>query len=688
MDIIKIISLKVLIVVTFLQVVKGVKLYAQNENDFEIVKYNNPDLVVDLAAGLWAYPIPMDVDGDGDMDMLISCTSTPYNGLYYYENISGKEIPVFAPGVRMADGLQNVQVSYVDNKPRILIPEKELRNFPKIAELEEASFDIDASVLKEYASRPRFNANQWRLVDYDSDGDLDIIIGSTDWSDYGWDNAFDKNGNWTKGPLHGYVSLLENINGKYVDRGRIKAGEDFVDVYGSPCPNFADFDGDGDLDLICGDYINKLTYFENIGSETNPEYTHGKYLTNNYGIVEMDLQMIIPVAVDWDKDGDMDLVVGDEDGRVALVQNTGEVINHMPQFEKPYYFKQKADVLKFGGLVTPFGVDWDNDGDEDLICGNSAGYIGLFENLGGSPVKWNGPEYLKSDGEIIRIKAGPNGSIQGPVEQNWGYTTLAVCDWDNDGLKDIVVNSIWGKVEWYKNLGSATKPKLGKKQSVLVDWSNYKPGDKQPYYDQKTYEEINVDYRLEENQAPKPVWTWWEPSKNELATQWRTTPYAIDWNKDGLMDLVMLDHEGYLAFFERFKKGENLFLKPGKRIFYGINGANYNSWNGLINGDKSDGLLRLNATMNGQSGRRKITFVDWDQDGDLDMLTNGLNAVLFENVSSNKNRSKIEFKCKGSVSEQRLAGHTNSPTIIEIHGKPELVVGAEDGHLYLFKKPQ
>ena len=27
--------------------------------------------------------------------------------------------------------------------------------------------------------------------------------------------------------------------------------------------------------------------------------------------------MIVPVAIDWDGDGDIDLVVGDEDGRVA-----------------------------------------------------------------------------------------------------------------------------------------------------------------------------------------------------------------------------------------------------------------------------------------------------------------------------------------------------------------------------------
>ena len=114
--------------------------------------------------------------------------------------------------------------------------------------------------------------------------------------------------------------------------------------------------------------------------------------------------------------------------------------------------------------------------------------------------------------------AGPNGSIQGPAEAKWGYTTLNVADWDADGLPDIVFNSIWGRVQWLKNIGTRSAPKLAEPQPIEVEW----PGA-----------------------PPKPAWTWWTPVGKELATQWRTTPVLADWNNDGLLDLAMLDHEGF-----------------------------------------------------------------------------------------------------------------------------------------------
>ncbi len=113
--------------------------------------------------------------------------------------------------------------------------------------------------------------------------------------------------------------------------------------FGCPSPNFADFDGDGDLDLLCGEFLDGFTYFENIGTRTEPRYASGPPCRDAAGAeVRMDLQMIVPVAFDWDRDGDFDLIVGDEDGRVALVENTGRWhADQSPSLPRPATFSRR-----------------------------------------------------------------------------------------------------------------------------------------------------------------------------------------------------------------------------------------------------------------------------------------------------------------------------------------------------------
>jgi hypothetical protein len=638
---------KIILIVVIVLILANYVNQAQTADDIR-VKYNNPELIVDLGTGLWGAPIPVDFDNDGLMDLIMSCPDTPYKGLYFYKNIGTLTEPLFAVSEKLADmAYKNIQASYANGKLHVIREGIEYKDFK--TEIYSKPDTILVDILPETDFK-KVRSNMWSYIDFDNDGDLDIINGIDDWFEYGWDNAYDENGNWTNGPLRGFVYWFENDNGTFKNKGKIRAGNKPLETYGAPGANMADFDNDGKLDLICGEFVDKLTWFKNVGTQSNPEFAEGKFLLDKEGdTIRLHVQMITPTAVDFDKDGNIDLLAGDEDGSVAYLRNTGKVKNNMPVFESVVYLKQKADNLKFGALSTPFSIDWDEDGVDDIICGNSAGNISFIKNIsGGSSPKWAAPLLLKTGANDIRILAGANGSIQGPAEEKWGYITLSVADWDNDGKKDIIVNTIFGKIIWYKNTGDLIN--MEGPFSVKVDW---------------------------QGNLLKPDWNWWTPDNNELVTQWRTTPFAIDWNNDGLCDLVMLDHEGYLSFYERFRKNDELWLKPGKRIFYlatAFEGTNPQ-------------LLQLSTGIAGKSGRRKLCFVDWNNDGRMDLMvnTNKGNAGYYENIKQDGDAAF--FVDKGNISPIRLAGHTTSPTPVDWDkdGTFDILLGAEDGHFYYLK---
>ena len=612
------------------------------------IKYNHPGLTVELGAGLMARTSPAvtDYDRDGHMDLILFCTDKPWNGTYLYRNTGdASDRLIFEPPVRLCDAPKQAQASYVNGKLRVLEPGREFKDF-NIRLLESP---VDLNLPANIHDQERILANQWRYVDYDGDGVSDIVVGVGDWSEYGWDDAFNEKGEWTNGPLHGYVYLIRNHGsdtspdfGKPV---KIYAGGTPIDVAAMPSPCFADYDGDGDLDLICGEFIDSFTYYENTGTRGDPLYAAGRR-------VLLDGQ---PLRVQrWP-----DLIASVEGGQVLLIQHTGEVRDGVPVFAAPEPFRQWADDLKFGVLATPVSYDWNGDGRDDLVCGNAAGYIGFIENLdGGDPPKWAAPVLLEADGHVIRIQAGENGSIQGPAESKWGYTTLSVADWDMDGLPDLIVNSIWGKVIWYRNLGTRTQPKLAAAQPVCVEWPA---------------------------RPLKPVWTWWEPEDHELVTQWRTTPVVLDYTGDGLPDLVMLDHEGFLVLFERQRVGGELKLMPPRRMFYTGGPSVFNQIHQpIFNGP---GLLQLNNGWAGRSGRRKLVFADWDDDGRLDLLVNSTNVDLLRALT--KDGDRTVFRQSGTLGDRLLAGHTTSPTIVNWDGDayPDLLIGAEDGYFYYLKNP-
>lgn len=621
------------------------------------IAHHNPGAIVDVGVGLWAWPIPCgDRNGDGLPDLLVVSGGVPDHGAYYFEN-TGKRDPatgdeVFKAPVRIGDGHTDLTPSYLpDGTIRVLGPGYEYPDFLQSGAGRKVTLPVDPKSIHPVSGNLR--GKQWSYVDFDGDSRLDLVVGLYDYSDYGWDDAYDVNGRWTNGPLHGYVFVLKNegtnTQPAYAAPRRLEADLRPVDVYGAPSPLFADFRGTGKLDLICGEFVDGFTFFENIGTRTEPRYAAGRRLRHNGKPITMHLCMIVVVAYDWNRDGRPDLIVGQEDGRVAWLENTGRVEKNIPQFLPPRFFRQQADEVKFGTLSIPVSFDWDGDGLADLVTGNTAGEVGFIKNLGGNPPKWAPPVALEAGGKTLRIMADYNLSIQGPCESKFGYTNPGVGDWDGDGLPDLLVNTIIGKIVWFKNVGTRTQPRLAAGQPVQVAW---------------------------DSPAPKPAWNWWDPAPGELVVQWRCTPCVIDLDDDGINDLVAPDHEGYLTFFRQVVRGGRRVLLPGQRVFRGQAMPS------------PDGLLRVNNRIAGASGRRTFCFADWDGDGKLDLMLNGVNTDFFRNVS--KKPGEWVFENQGPVDGKRLAGHNTCPTTVDWdrNGIPDLLIGAEDGFFYHLKNPR
>lgn len=595
-----------------------------------------------LGVGLWAHPAPLDFDRDGDVDLIVGCPDHPYNGTYLFENIGSNEKPLFDRAEWLGPGRKDLVAADFngDSALDIVVSGGYYSNVRK----NRLSRFVPVELKRDHHIG---RSDLWNPVDWDGDGKIDLITGFSDWRDYGWDDAFNEKGEWTRGPLHGYVYFHRNAGSnaepRYAEAVPVQAGGKPVDQYGSPTPFPVDWFGSGRLDLLTSNFIDTLTLYRNTGTREEPRLAQGEVLQVDGETLHMNLCMIQPHVTYWHADGRPSVIVGEEDGTIALVENLAPKGTE-PRMAAPRYFEQIDPYLKCGALSRPVAVDWNGDGLLDLISGNTAGNLQYFENVGDKNTPaFEDRGYLRADGKVIRRIAGPNGSIQGPAEEKWGYSNPSVADWDLDGKLDVVVNDIWGAVLWYRNVETAKQPRLAAAQPIEVEWRS---------------------------RPPKPDWVWWEPKGKELVTQWRTTPKVIDWTRDGLPDLVMLNHQGYLALYRRERRNGRLALLPPERIFTDPRGR----------------FLRMSAGRAGSSGRRKIEIADWNGDGKYDLICDSADGpAWYENVGTVE---KPFMAQRGLLTKKSIRGHSATPNVADWNGdgRLDLIVGAEDGFFYYFER--
>ncbi len=177
-----------------------------------------------------------------------------------------------------------------------------------------------------------------------------------------------------------------------------------------------DFDNDGKPDVLTGSYSPGELYL--FRQQADGQFAAGEILKDSKGS-PIKQTAAVPFSVDWDGDGDLDLLVGNIQGKVFLIPNEGTR-------EKPA-FGQAQPLLPSGKLMVsgdagPCVTDWDGDGKPDLLVGAGDGSVSWFRNIGekGAP---------KLDAPVILLKL-PEGSIRAKI---------CVTDWNGDGRMDLLV---------------------------------------------------------------------------------------------------------------------------------------------------------------------------------------------------------------------------------------------------------
>ena len=191
------------------------------------------------------------------------------------------------------------------------------------------------------------------FVDIDGDGDLDAMI-----SDYEGNTRFFQNTGSAGNPA--FAAAVMN------PFGLANAG-----FFANPA--FVDIDGDGDMDLFIGEYYGDTLFFENTGTNSSPAFATA--VTNPFGLTSLGY-MTSPTFADIDGDGDFDALITDYYGDNYFYQNTGTP--SAPVFAAPT--TNPFGIVNGGIKSKPEFVDFDDDGDYDLVIGHYSSAV-VFNHL-------------------------------------------------------------------------------------------------------------------------------------------------------------------------------------------------------------------------------------------------------------------------------------------------------------------
>jgi uncharacterized protein (DUF2141 family) len=443
-------------------------------------------------------PQLIDIDADGDNDLFVQEAS---NSIGFFEHIPGAT-PQYQWRSERFQGLDVGEwYRFVDldrDGDLDLLAESlfsYVRYYRNDGTPEQARFVAAADSLRDTDGVPLFSDRQNipNATDIDCDGRMDLLIGRLE----GTVTRYEETGTDENG-VPRFQHLTDRFEG-------IEIVAQIGSLHGANTMALGDIDGDGDEDMFWGDYFEPgILFLENTGTCQTPSLsgaplpfpTAEPLRTSGYNA---------PTVGDVDMDGDEDLLVGTLGG--AYNPNTTTIDNlHYIEQTGPGRFEQRTSrflsTLDFGAETIPVVVDLDGDGDLDVLVGNKIEQNDtqngkLYRLLNdGTP---DAPRFredgdmdvgggyhlmpafgdLDADGDLDAIMGTWNDGLRryrndatdGGIELTMldsAFVTLsrgrnatpALGDVDGDGDLDLFSGEASGTINFWENTGSATRPEF------------------------------------------------------------------------------------------------------------------------------------------------------------------------------------------------------------------------------------
>lgn len=283
------------------------------------------------------------------------------------------------------------------------------------------------------AEPPGFASPAWH--DVDGDGHSDLIVGQ-----------------FAEGKLQVFAGSGAGATG-LASGTWLESGGDLARVEGIACctsstPQFVDLNGDGHVDILSGSYTREGPHMaglfqvfwgspEGFGPATVLTDTEGEPLIIDRGGSEHPEVRICtrPSACDLNGDGHLDLVAGNFEGTFHVFWG---LEGHAFDPQSTPLLGDKGP-LEHGLHSDPFPVDWDGDGDLDLVTGSESGRVSLALNSGSA----THPRFTSFETLIAAIP-----EFAKPTEMVFGHehitrpresARVSVADVNGDGVHDLLV---------------------------------------------------------------------------------------------------------------------------------------------------------------------------------------------------------------------------------------------------------